>query len=133
MKTNTQRKLTRFYVINPVGDRRIEQRFESRESVVVRFPDSGQVAPATAVDIARTGLRLETESELPLGAEFEIAFPAAPDHIRCFGRVAWVRTLGALREAGVAVEVWHGVVLGEDSWARFKGPAPRKDRRNRAR
>jgi hypothetical protein len=133
MKTNLQRKLTRFYIINPVGDRRIEQRFESRESVVVRFPESGEMAPATALDMARAGLRLETEGELPLGAEIEVAFPAAPDHIRCFGRVAWVRTVGTRREAGVAVEVWHGVVLGEESWTRYKNLGPKKDRRNRQR
>ncbi|MBV9080215.1 MAG: hypothetical protein JO102_03745 [Elusimicrobia bacterium] len=69
------------------------------------------------------------------GAEVEIAFPQAPDHIRCFGRIVWTRRVpGApVREAGVSVEVWHGVVLGEESWTRFKGATPKKDRRSRPR
>lgn len=134
MKPNAQRKLTRFYIINPINDRRLEQRFDAREDVLVRFPDSGKVAPATAVDIGRVGLRLETAAELPMGAEVEVAFPAAADHIRCFGRVVWVRPgPEGRRTAGVSVEAWHGVVLGHESWTRYKGATPKKDRRARPR
>ena len=134
MKSNAQRKLTRFYIINPVGDRRIETRFESREDVMIRFCETDALAPAVAVDVGKTGLRLETDAELMAGADIEVAFPNGADHIRCFGRVAWVKPMGPKsRQAGVAVEAWHGVVLGEESWTRYKSALPKKDRRNRPR
>ena len=134
MKSNAQRKLTRFYIINPISDRRVEQRFEAREDVVIRFPESGKMGPATAVDVGKTGMRLETEMDLPVGCDVEIAFPKAVDHVQCFGRVAWVKPSGEkTRIAGVAIDSWHGVVLGEESWTRYKGTAPKKDRRGRPR
>jgi hypothetical protein len=133
MKSGAQRKLTRFYIINPISDRRTEQRFDAREDVVVRFPETGKVCPAVALDLARTGLRLESGAEMPVGADVEIAFPKAVDHIRCFGRIAWVKPGGNGTTAGVAVDAWHGVVLGEASWTRYKGAAPKKDRRGRPR
>jgi len=133
MKSNAQRKLTRFYIINPIGDRRVETRFESREDVMVRVCDNGALAPAVAVDVGKTGLRLETDAELMAGMEIEVAFPNAADSIRCFGRVAWVKPMGTGRQAGVAVEAWHGVVLGEESWTKYKSVLPKRDRRNRPR
>src|SRR5215831_9394396 len=89
--SNSARKLKRFYIINPVGDRRVEQRFESREDVVIRFPDSGKMGPAVARDIGRMGLRLELMEDVESGVEVEIAFPQTPDNIRCFGRIVWTR------------------------------------------
>jgi hypothetical protein len=130
MKSGAQRKLTRFYVINPISDRRVEQRFDSREDVLVRFPESGKIVTAVALDVGKSGLRLESDAEIVVGAELEVAFPKAVDHIRCFGRVAWTKPVGTGRLAGVAVESWHGVVLGEESWTRYKGTGPKKDRRN---
>jgi hypothetical protein len=60
-----------------------------------------------------------------------VAFPNGADHVRCFGRVAWVRP-GAWKQlvAGLSVEAWHGVILGEESWSRYKGAVPKKDRRD---
>lgn len=133
MKSGAQRKLTRFYIINPISDRRTEQRFDAREDVLVRFPESGRVAPAVAVDVGKTGLRLETNAEVPVGVEVEIAFPKALDHIRCFGRIAWAKPATEGRVAGVAIDSWHGVVLGEESWTRYKSPVPKKDRRGQPR
>ena len=81
------------------------------------------------VDIGRKGMRLETEAEMTVGVDVEIAFPRAVDNIRCFGQIAWVKPLGSGRIGGVAVESWVGVVLGEESWTRYKSATPKKDRR----
>lgn len=133
MKSGAQRKLTRFYIINPISDRRMEQRFDSREDVLLRFLSNGNVAPAVALDVGKKGLRIETEGELFAGEDVEISFPRGTDHIRCFGQIVWVKPLGTIRIAGVSVESWHGVVLGEDSWLRYKGVVSKKDRRAKKR
>ena len=131
MKLQSQRKLTRFYVINPVSDRRFEQRFESREDLMIRFDRVGRSFPAVGYDISRRGIRIETAVRLEPGMELQLVFPEAPDHIRCFGRVVWARPFedGYEYEGGVAVDAWYGVVEGEDSWKKYKGFRPKRDRR----
>ena len=126
------RKHFRYYIVRPASDRRLEQRFESREDVVVRLSEEGRVRPAVASDIGRMGLRLESEEPFEMGQIVEIAFPQSPDHVRAYGRIVWARRLPASRrtEAGVAVEAWHGVVMGASSWLRYKGGHPRRDRRS---
>lgn len=135
MRSALPRKLTRFYVINPVGDRRLEQRFESKENVVLRLPQSGKVGPAVAFDVGRHGLRLESDAQLQTGMDVEVAFPNTPDQMRCFGRVAWVRerAFGKYFECGIAVDVWHGVISGENSWVTVKGAVPKSERRRKTR
>lgn len=135
MRSNSARKLTRFYIINPVGDRRLEQRFESKENVVLRIPQTGKMGPATSYDIGRHGLRLECDWQLQAGMDVEVAFPNTPDHMRCFGRVAWVRerAFGKFFECGVAIDVWHGIVSGENSWMTVRGAVPKPERRRKTR
>lgn len=135
MKTAIQRKLTRFYVINPVGDRRLEQRFESREDVVLRVPQTGKVFPSVGYDVGRHGMRLETEGVVSPGMEIEVAFPNTPDQVHCYGRIVWgrARSSGRGNEYGIAVEAWHGVVRGENSWTKYKGVKPKAERRTRPR
>ena len=128
MRPSSDRKLTRFYIINPVGDRRLEQRFESREDVVVRFFPSGKMAAGVAHDIGQYGLRLDITQSIEQGAELEIAFPNAPDDVTCFGRVVWLHPLpeGKICETGVAVQVWHGIIeAGTPGWS-TKAPNPKK-------
>lgn len=135
MKTAPVRKLPRFYIINPVTDRRLEPRFESREDVVIRFDESGRTYPAVAHDIWRRGMKLECSVQLPVGAGVQIAFPNVPDHIRCFGRVVWCRAKEKSKdfENGVAIDAWHGIVEGEDSWKKFRGLKLKADRRAKQR
>lgn len=129
------RKLTRFYIINPVGDRRLEQRFESKEQVVLRFPLSGKMGPAVAYDIGKHGMRIETELQIQPGYDVEIAFPNSADHMQCFGRIVWAKPIngGKNFEGGVSIEVWHGVIQGENSWTSKKGTRPKAERRVRPR
>jgi hypothetical protein len=131
MKFSSPRKHLRYYFVRPASDRRLEQRFESREDVVVRFTEEGRIRPAVASDIGRMGLRMESDEAFEMGQTVEIAFPQSVDHVRAYGRVVWSRRLPSSRrtEAGVAIEAWHGVVLGGQSWLRFKGAHPRRDRR----
>lgn len=126
------RKITRFYIINPIGDRRTEIRFQSTENVVIKFLDNDKVTPAMAHEVGQAGLRLESECELEVGQDIEVSFPKAPDHINCFGRIVWVKFHpGAnMWTCGVAVESWHGIVAGSNSWMVYKGSAPQKDRRH---
>lgn len=134
MRITSPRKLTRFYVINPIGDRRLEQRFESREDVVLKVSQTGKIFPSVAYDLGRYGLRLESEGMLQPGMDIEVAFPNTPDQVHCFGRVVWARAkTGHLSEYGVAIEAWHGVVRGENSWSKFKGVRPKVERRQRPR
>jgi hypothetical protein len=135
MKSTTQRKLTRFYVINPVGDRRLEQRFESREDVVVRVPQTGKVFPAVGYDVGQYGMRLESEGVLLADLYVEVAFPNTPDQVHCFGRVVWARNRSGSNsyECGIAIEAWHGIVRGASSWTKYKGIHPKPERRSRPR
>ncbi len=126
------RKHVRFYVVNPASDRRLEQRFESREDVVIRFIETGKVRPGVASDIGRTGLRLAVDGEIMKGDALEVVFPSSSDGVRCFARVAWTRAAAGPRdqEAGVAIEGWFGIILGGNSWLRFKNGRIKKDRRS---
>lgn len=135
MRSLTTRKLTRFYIINPIGDRRLEQRFESKESVVLRFPQTGKMGPGTAYDIGRNGMRIECDWQLSPGMDIEVAFPNTADHMRSFGSVVWVkeRAFGKFFECGLQIDVWHGVVSGEKSWMNVKGTVPKIERRNKSR
>ncbi len=132
---NSHRKLTRFYVINPVTDRRREHRFESRESVVVRLERIGKTSPATAYDIGQTGLRLETLFPPEIGSDLQLVFPNTADHVRCFARVVWSRPLENRKsfESGLSIEEWHGFVEGGMSWKRYHGLNPKGERRQRKR
>ena len=122
MKVQAHRKLTRFYIINPVNDRRFEQRFESTENVLIRFERTGRSYPAVAYDISRRGARLESEAKLESGADVHIAFPKAPDHIRCFGRFVWARPFeeGNEYEGGVTIDGWYGIIEGAEFWKRYR-------------
>lgn len=135
MRLSTPRKLTRFYVINPITDRRFEQRFESRQDVQIRFENSGHAVQAVACDVSKRGLRLETEIKLEPGRDIQVVFPDSPDHIRCFGHVVWSRPLeeGSNYESGISIDAWYGIVQGEDSWKRYRGIRPKHDRRQRPR
>lgn len=135
MRSNLARKITRFYIINPVGDRRMEQRFNSRESVVLRLPQTGKIGPATGYDIGRHGMRLETDWHIQPGMDVEVAFPNSADHMRCFGHVVWVqeRAGGKFFECGISVDVWHGILAGENSWMAVKGSVPKDERRKKPR
>lgn len=135
MRHMAARKLTRFYIINPVGDRRLEQRFDSKESVVLRFPETGKVGPATAYDIGRHGLRMDFEWEPQVGSGVEVAFPNTSDQMRAYGQVVWVRerAFGKYYECGVSIEAWHGVIHGEKSWMSIKGIFPKSERRKKNR
>lgn len=131
MRSPAQRKLTRFYVINPVGDRRLEQRFESREDIVVRVPQTGKMFPAVGWDVGQYGMRMESEAILQPNMNIEIVFPNTPDQVHCYGRVVWgkPRIGSSIFECGVAIEAWHGIVKGGDSWSKFKGSRPKSERR----
>lgn len=135
MRTAMHRKITRFYVINPIGDRRLEQRFESREDVVIRIPQTGKMYPAVAYDLGQNGMRLETEGILQPQTDMEVAFPNTPDQVHCYARVVWGKPRAGSKyyEYGLAIEAWHGIIKGSTSWTRFKGIKPKPERRQRAR
>jgi hypothetical protein len=125
------RKITRFYIINPISDRRVEARFEARENVIVRLEDTGKKFPASARDIGQRGLRLESDTAVEIDTQIQVVFPNAQDNVQCYGRVAWTKYFESTKtyECGVAVDAWHGIVEGENSWKRFKGDQPKHDRR----
>lgn len=129
------RKLTRFFIINPVTDRRLETRFESKENVDVRDEETEKVFPAIAFDIGRHGLRLETTEKTEIGKTYQIAFLETPDNIRCFAMAVWVkkREEGSGYETGLAISAWHGIVMGKESWEKFKGVKLKRDRRRKTR
>lgn len=118
-------------MINPIGDRRLEARFESRENVVVRLEQGDKVIPAVGYEIGRFGMKLETHFELEMGSYVQVAFPNAADHVRCFGRVVWsrpARESGGF-ECGLSLESWHGIVEGEESWKKYQGGRSKSERR----
>ena len=130
MKSHAHRKSPRFFIVNPLRDRRRETRFESTHDVVVRVLNSGKTFPAVAFDVGERGLKIDLGAFMETGSTLQIAFPNASGHVRCFGRVVWSKPSGADRcEAGVYVNAWHGIVEGSDSWKRFKGFRPKRDRR----
>jgi hypothetical protein len=135
MKHMPARRFPRFYVINPLTDRRLDQRFSSTENVVMRLSQSLAVHPAVAHEVSRRGLRLESTIRIEVGTAIQIAFPNAIDHIQAFGVVAWTRELpGKTKfESGVRVEAWHGIFMGNESWKKYTGMRPKNDRRLRRR
>lgn len=134
MKETNPRKLTRFFIINPIGDRRLEKRFDSREDVVVRVQPGGRVFPAVAQEVGQYGMRLESAESLEVGMGVEIAFSRGRDNINCFGRVVWSFRMPQGRSVGgISIEAWHGIVSGPSSWTSYKGSVPRQDRRQRPR
>jgi hypothetical protein len=135
MRSNSQRKLTRFYIINPITDRRVEQRFESREQIFLRIPQIGRSGPAVAYDIGRSGLRLECDWNVQPGMDIELAFPNSTDNMKCYGNIVWCkeRAFGKFFECGISIEVWHGIVEGENSWTKVRGAKPKPERRNKGR
>ncbi|MFN0118301.1 MAG: PilZ domain-containing protein [Elusimicrobiota bacterium] len=132
---NTIRKMTRFYIVNPITDRRTEQRFSSKESVVVKIEENSKVFPAIAFDVGRSGLRLEAWGEVVVGSYLQISFPNSPEHIRCFGQIVWSKRVDGKDYFifGVSIGAWHGVVSGENSWKKYKGSNIQSDRRSRIR
>ncbi len=129
------RKTPHFFIINPVKDRRIETRFESNEPIQIRFEDTGKITSGQAADIAQRGMRLSSAQSFLVGDRLQIVFVKQTGNIGCFGRVAWCRPAeeGARMECGVAVESWHGIVNGAQSWKKLKGVKPRFDRRQKER
>jgi hypothetical protein len=127
------RKLTRFFVINPRPDRRIESRFSAKSDVVVKTGEgpADKVYKAVAFEIGQFGMRLELAEKLNPGLPIQIAFPNTLDNVRCFGRVVWsqVSKAGPGNECGVSVESWYGITDGPGSWKKFANPNPKKDRR----
>jgi hypothetical protein len=128
-----QRKLTRFFVINPRADRRLESRYSARSNVVVKTGEgpADKVVTAIAFEIGQMGMRLELDSKLNIGLHIQVAFPNTLDNVRCFGRIVWcqVSKAGPGYECGIAIESWYGITDGSESWRKFAGPAPKKDRR----
>ncbi len=132
---STQRKTPHFFIINPMKDRRIETRFESIEKIQVRIEDTGEIISGSASDIGEHGLKLSCSRPFAVGESIQIVFPDHPENIGCFGRVAWCNPAeeGSLIECGLAIDSWHGIVQGLQSWKKFKGIKPRRDRRRKER
>jgi len=137
MRNFLNRKMPRFFVINPNTDRRFEMRFYAKENVVIKLieKDERKMVTGVASEIGRRGIRLKTETALPEGGNIQIAFPNTPDHVNCFGRVVWSHPpkLGPGYESGVEVNAWHGITEGEYSFKRFLGNRAKADRRTRPR
>jgi len=129
------RKLTRFFVINPVNDRRNESRFESHQNVAVTLDETGLEFIAVAHDIGQKGLRLETTAEIELGHHLQIVFKDNAENICCFGRVVWSAKKEENNEFryGLSIDSWRGIVKGAESWKRYKGFKVKRDRRRRPR
>lgn len=132
MRTETQRKLTRLFVAEPLRDRRREPRFESSENVVIRSEDGDSwMTQAVASDIGQRGLKLETAVPMEEGQHLQVAFPNNPDDVRCFGRVVWggPSVSRGIYESGFEITAWYGVVDGANSWRKHRGSIPKRDRR----
>jgi len=135
MKESLSRKSPRFFVINPVNDRRAETRFESEEHVKVKNLRTHQVSSGTAFDIGHFGLRLEASREYSIGDHLQIEFSGRAENIGCWGQVAWSESRGEkdASNSGVAMNPGFGIVDGPESWKRMKGSKPKKDRRQKLR
>ena len=81
MKQFMRRKSPRFFVINPVNDRRTETRFESEETVKVKNLRTHQVLTGSAFDIGHFGLRLEAPRGFTVGDPLQIEFPQRAENI----------------------------------------------------
>src|SRR5438046_2682220 len=112
------RKTPHFFIINPVKDRRVETRFEAQEPVQIRSEETGEVLSGSACEVGQYGMKLEAPELFPIGDRLQVAFPSTPDNVGCFGRVAWSRQSenGHSYEIGLAVDSWHGIVEGRQSW-----------------
>lgn len=134
MKEFAHRKSPRFFVINPVNDRRTETRFESEEPVKVKNLRTHQVVSGRAFEIGHYGIRLEVPRCLSVGDQLQIEFSHRPENIGCWGQVAWCEPKeDALSNSGIVIESWYGIVDGPQSWKRVKGVALKKDRRQKLR
>lgn len=129
------RKSPRFFIINPVSDRRLETRFESREKIQIRSEESGEVITGIAEEIGEKGLRFESPSFFDSGSRIQLVFSETPDNIGCFGHIVWVRPADEKKGyvCGVSIESWHGIINGNQSWKRLKGFHPKRDRRRKSR
>ena len=130
-----QRKTPHFFIINPMKDRRTESRFESVEKIQIRFEETGKIISGSASEIGQHGLKLSSSQTFLVGDRVQIVFPDQVENIGCFGNVAWCNPAdeGPLIECGLAIESWHGIVEGSQSWKKFKGVKPRRDRRRKER
>jgi hypothetical protein len=135
MKTLTTRKEPRFFVVNPITDRRLEFRFETSEEVHVRLEETREVFPALATEIGRYGMKIETNGILQEGTQIQVAFLNDPENIRVFGLVVWSKKKedSSVHESGLVLDSWHGIVMGKDSWKKHKGILPKRDRREKYR
>lgn len=135
MSSNNERKTPRFFIINPITDRRNETRFESRYEITVTIKSTKKSFTSVAYDIGQYGLKMEAPEPLEVGTAVEIAFPHSKENINCFGQVVWNRPMGGDRkqEIGVMISDWHGIVAGRNSWIQFKGIKLKQDRRRKAR
>jgi len=129
------RKTPRFFIINPVTDRRMECRFESLETVDIRDEETGKTISGVASDIGRRGLKLESPTHLLVGNTIQVAFQDDIENVRCFGHVAWSKRKedSSDYESGLQIDSWHGIILGPDSWKKFKGVKVKRDRRRKLR
>lgn len=127
--------MPRFFVINPIDDRRTERRFESQEPIKIRLHKTGDTLTGAAFDIGHYGLRLETKRLFEVGERLQIEFEHRANNIGCFAQVAWAEagSNGLPSQCGVAIESWYGIVEGKESWQRVKGVKPKKDRRQKTR
>ena len=135
MRQPSHRKITKFFIVNPITDRRLETRFDSREEVLIRVQRTGQTFPGCALEIGKNGLKLESFNLLKPGVDLQIIFPKTTDQIRCFGKVVWGRKLEKTQdfEFGIAIESWYGIVSGNGSWKQLKGFRKKKERRQKPR
>ena len=112
MKEFMHRKSPRFFVINPVNDRRSETRFESEEPVKVKNLKTHQTLNGAAFDIGHYGLRLESQHQFSVGDPLQIEFSRRTENIGCWGQVAWCEPKDAegTVNSGVAIESWYGII-----------------------
>ena len=115
----------------------MDARFHSQEEVVLRRGDANadKVCTAIAFDIGKKGMKFETEGIMVEGQEIQVAFSNSPDNIRCFGQIIWSRPVnhGDGFESGLAISSWFGITQGANSFNRYQGPQPKKDRRDKSR
>lgn len=135
MKESLHRKSPRFFVINPVNDRRSETRFESEEPIRVQNLKTRQFLSGRAFDIGHFGLRLEVPASFEVGDHLQIEFIRRHENIGCWGQVAWceAKGSGSTIQSGIAIESWYGIIDGPESWRQVKGVTLKKDRRQKLR
>jgi hypothetical protein len=91
------------------GERRKEPRYLVEAKVIVR-KKSGEVFPATAIDISSSGMRLRRYQSCPLDLEDEVSaeievpeFPDKPLSSWGYGRVAYKKN-----ERGIGIQLFGG-------------------------